>query len=58
MHEIPIPKGTTVFIGVLGSNVNRALWGVDALEWKPERWFTPVMKAVGETPIPGVFPNL
>ncbi|KAH9949926.1 cytochrome P450 monooxygenase [Amylocystis lapponica] len=58
MHEIPIPKDTQVFIGVLGSNCNKALWGEDALEWKPERWLSPLPQAVTDARIPGVYSSL
>ncbi|GBE85970.1 hypothetical protein SCP_0804940 [Sparassis crispa] len=38
MSEVPIPKGTRIFVGVMhGSNLSKMLWGKDALEWKPER---------------------
>ncbi|GBE84055.1 Docosahexaenoic acid omega-hydroxylase CYP4F3 [Sparassis crispa] len=58
MSEIPVPEGTKVFVGVVGSNLNKALWGEDALEWKPERWLSPLPNAVTEARIPGVFSNL
>ncbi|KAH9944845.1 cytochrome P450 monooxygenase [Amylocystis lapponica] len=58
IHEIPIPKDTDLVIGVLGSNLNKAIWGVDALEWKPERWLSPLPSAVTEARIPGVYSNL
>ncbi|KAH9949937.1 cytochrome P450 [Amylocystis lapponica] len=46
MHEIPIPKDT------------QALWGEDALEWKPERWLSPLPQAVTDARIPGVYSSL
>ncbi|CCM00085.1 uncharacterized protein FIBRA_02112 [Fibroporia radiculosa] len=58
MHQILIPKGTKVIIGILGSNINKALWGEDALEWRPERWLAPLPNALTEAPIPGVYSNL
>ncbi|KAI0927616.1 hypothetical protein AcV5_008103 [Taiwanofungus camphoratus] len=58
MHEIFVPKGTQVWIGIQGSNVNGALWGKDALHWKPERWLAPLPKAVNDAHIPGVYANL
>lgn len=53
--ELPIAKGTEIFMGVLGANTNKELWGEDALEWKPERWLRPLPDAVMEAPIPGVY---
>jgi len=58
IHEIPLQKGTEVFLGILGSNTNEALWGDDAYEWKPERWLAPLPKAVSEARIPGVYSSL
>jgi len=58
IHEIPIPKDTDLVIGTIGSNCNRAIWGEDALEWKPERWLSPLPAAVSEAHIPGVYSNL
>ena len=58
IHEVFVPKGTTIFVGVLASNVNKRLWGDDALEWKPERWLSPLPAAVSEAHLPGVYSNL
>ncbi|KAI1794332.1 cytochrome P450 [Ganoderma leucocontextum] len=58
MSEIPIPKDTTVFVGVYTSNTRKALWGEDAYEWKPERWLSRLPDAVLDAKIPGVYSNL
>ncbi|KAH9928315.1 cytochrome P450 monooxygenase [Fomitopsis serialis] len=58
IHEISIPKGTPIIIGVLGCNTDKALWGEDALVWKPERWLSPLPSAVTDAPIPGVYSNM
>lgn len=58
ISEIPLPKDTTVFVGVISSNTNGALWGDDAHEWKPERWLSPLPDAVLDAKIPGVYSNL
>jgi len=58
MYEVPIPQDTELLIGVLGSNCNKALWGEDALEWKPERWLAPLPSAVADAHIPGVYSSL
>ncbi|KZT71825.1 cytochrome P450 [Daedalea quercina L-15889] len=55
IHELHIAKGTEIFMGVLGSNTNKELWGEDALEWKPERWLVPLPDALIDAPIPGVY---
>ena len=55
LHEIPVPKDTTVVVAIYSANRNKAIWGEDALEWKPERWLQPLPDAVREAPIPGVY---
>lgn len=58
IKDVPVPEGTEIVIGVFGSNVNKSLWGEDALEWKPERWLSPLPRAVNDASIPGVYSNL
>ncbi|KAI0718779.1 cytochrome P450 [Cerioporus squamosus] len=58
IHEVPVPKDTTVAVGLLAANTNKAIWGEDALEWKPERWLSPLPDSVTEAKIPGVYSNL
>ncbi|KAM5533780.1 hypothetical protein V8D89_012555 [Ganoderma adspersum] len=58
MHEIFVPKDTSVAIGLLASNRNKAIWGEDAEEWKPERWLSPLPESVGEAHVPGIYSNL
>lgn len=58
MHEILVPKDTSVFVGINASNTNQAIWGPDAYEWKPERWLQPLPDAVLDAKIPGVYANL
>ncbi|EIW54990.1 cytochrome P450 [Trametes versicolor FP-101664 SS1] len=58
MHELHIPKNTSVFVGINASNTNPALWGPDAYEWKPERWLEPLPETVLNARIPGVYANL
>ena len=55
--EVIVPKGTTVIVGFLASNMNKALWGEDAHEWKPERWLHPLPQALLDAQIPGLFAN-
>ncbi|KZT11768.1 cytochrome P450 [Laetiporus sulphureus 93-53] len=58
MSEIPIPKGTEIIVGVLGSNASKALWGEDSLEWKPQRWLSGPPKGVADAGIPGAYSHL
>ncbi|KAI0631028.1 cytochrome P450 [Trametes polyzona] len=58
INHLPIPKGTNVLVGIRACNRNKALWGEDAEEWKPERWLNPLPKAVEDASIPGVYSHL
>ncbi|EKM58872.1 uncharacterized protein PHACADRAFT_88318 [Phanerochaete carnosa HHB-10118-sp] len=56
---IHVPKGTAIMIGIYSSNRNKAIWGNDACEWKPERWLdSKLPESVTDAKIPGVYSNL
>ena len=57
LSELYVPRGTEIFIGTYASNVNKDIWGPDALEWKPERW-AKLPPAVAEARLPGVYSHL
>ncbi|KAJ7475738.1 cytochrome P450 [Mycena latifolia] len=56
--DIPIPAETDFIISILASNRNPAIWGPDCLEWKPERWLSPLPKTIGDAHVPGIYSNL
>ena len=56
--EIPLKKNTMIFIGILGANLSKEVWGEDAEEWKPERWLTSLPGSVADAKMPGVYSNL
>ncbi|CAL1702598.1 unnamed protein product [Somion occarium] len=56
--EVPLPKGTDVMVGLLGSNVNPAVWGEDAEVFNPERFLSPLPDSVTDAHVPGVYSNL
>ena len=58
MTEVFIPKGTKIFVSILGSNRNPNLWGLDAFEWKPERWLNPLPEVLASAKVPGVYSHL
>ncbi|KAJ3795928.1 cytochrome P450 [Lentinula aff. detonsa] len=58
MHEVAIPKNTSVIVSISNANRNSDLWGEDADEWKPERWLSPLPKALVDARIPGVYSHL
>ena len=58
MYEVVAPKGTIVIVHYQASNVEKEMWGEDALEWKPERWLSPLPASLEEARIPGVYAHL
>ena len=58
IKELTIPKGTQFIIAIRALNRDKSLWGKDADEWKPERWFFPVPDRVKDARIPGIFSHL
>lgn len=58
IHEILVPKDTTIGVGILSANRSKAIWGEDAMEWKPERWLSPLPESVSKAKIPGIYSNL
>ena len=58
IHEIVMPRGTFVRAHLQASNSNKALWGEDADEWKPERWLAPLPAVLEDARLPGVYSNL
>ncbi|KAI0828299.1 cytochrome P450 [Trametes gibbosa] len=54
LHGIRIGRGNRVIISVLALNRSSAIWGEDALEFRPERWDNP---PEGASNIPGVWGN-
>jgi cytochrome P450 len=58
MHEVVVPKDTKVLVSIINCNRDPALWGPDSIEWKPDRWLSPLPDAVVEAQIPGVYSHL
>ncbi|KAI0657085.1 cytochrome P450 [Cubamyces menziesii] len=58
ISEIMIPKDTILLVGILACNRNKAIWGEDAMEWKPERWLSPLPHTVMEAKVPGIYSHL
>ena len=52
---VPVRKGQTVFLPIVAVNRDKALWGEDALEFRPERW-EKVPEAVSG--IPNIWGNM
>ncbi|KAH9925031.1 cytochrome P450 [Epithele typhae] len=58
VSELFVERGTTVTPLFFATNIDRALWGPDANEWKPERWLRAIPKPVEDARIPGVYAHL
>jgi cytochrome P450 len=58
INEIPVPKGTRIFVNIVGCNVDPTIWGNDSHEWKPERWLQQLPGSVSSARIPGVYSNM
>ncbi|PSR81817.1 hypothetical protein PHLCEN_2v6248 [Hermanssonia centrifuga] len=58
VHQIVVPKDTTIIVGIRGCNHSKAIWGEDVLEWKPERWLSSLPESVSNAKVPGVYANL
>ncbi|KAK7676766.1 hypothetical protein QCA50_020289 [Cerrena zonata] len=58
IQEIIVPAGTTIVIAIRSWNLDKDVWGDNALEFKPERWMNPLPSTVTESRIPGVYSNL
>ncbi|KAG6916982.1 hypothetical protein DXG01_004411, partial [Tephrocybe rancida] len=56
---VTIPVGTTLFVGIAGSNRLESVWGPDAKEWKPTRWMTDAAPASSaQVRLPGVYSGM
>ncbi|KAH9853051.1 cytochrome P450 [Lenzites betulinus] len=52
---VPLQKDTRIVVDILSCNLDPALWGPDASEWRPERWLSgSVPKEVEEAHLPAV----
>lgn len=58
IKEIPIKKGSTINISIIGANRSKAIWGEDSEEWKPGRWLKPLPKSVEQAHLPGVYSQM
>ncbi|KAM5533683.1 hypothetical protein V8D89_012650 [Ganoderma adspersum] len=56
--EVAVPKGTVAVLNLGACNTNKAVWGEDAYEWKPDRFLSPLPPTVEAARVPGVYANL
>ncbi|KAH6901041.1 cytochrome P450 [Coprinopsis sp. MPI-PUGE-AT-0042] len=58
MTSVLVPKGTTLFVGIAGSNRLESIWGPDAKKWKPERWLAGDAPQTGNVKLPGIYSGM
>ncbi|THV07127.1 cytochrome P450 [Dendrothele bispora CBS 962.96] len=58
INEVNIAKGTALTVSIVGVNRSTAVWGPDALEWKPERWFGELPASVKDFKMPGIYSHM
>ncbi|KIJ98225.1 hypothetical protein K443DRAFT_104335 [Laccaria amethystina LaAM-08-1] len=58
IKEILIPKNTNVIMSIIEANRNVEIWGLDCLEWIPERWLSPLSSSVTDAGIPGIYSHM
>ncbi|KAF6761775.1 cytochrome P450 [Ephemerocybe angulata] len=56
--EIFVPKGTKVLVPIMHCNRDPKIWGPDAADWKPKRWFSPLPETVAKARVPGVYSHM
>ncbi|KAA1472320.1 cytochrome P450 [Dentipellis sp. KUC8613] len=57
ISELCIAKNTDIIISIIAVNRDPNIWGLDASEWKPERWLSPLPASLSNAGIPGVYSN-
>ena len=58
LHEILVPKGTLILPSLCDCSIAKDIWGVDASQWRPQRWLEPLPASVIDAKLPAVSPNL
>ncbi|PAV17146.1 cytochrome P450 [Pyrrhoderma noxium] len=58
INEIPVAGGTEISVSLLGANRCKKIWGEDAEEWKPSRWFEPLPESAVKAHLSGVYSQM
>jgi len=57
--SVRVPKDTILFVSIAGANRLESVWGPDAKQWKPERWFSDTLNESLDPSLrlPGIYAN-
>ncbi|EGO03066.1 hypothetical protein SERLA73DRAFT_158707 [Serpula lacrymans var. lacrymans S7.3] len=55
VSEIPCPKGTVIYADIISYNFSKAIFGPNADEFVPERWYTPTQGKLAPSVYAGLF---
>ncbi|KAH7890951.1 cytochrome P450 [Phlebopus sp. FC_14] len=58
IRDVCVPKGTDIVVSILCANTDKAIWGDDAEQWKPERWLVDLPESVVDAKLPGIYSNM
>lgn len=58
LSKILVPKNTVLTVSIVGVNRSTAIWGSDALEWKPQRWLGELPASVKDSCMPGIYSHM
>ncbi|CAE6495283.1 unnamed protein product [Rhizoctonia solani] len=58
ISNLPIKKGTHLYLSLGSVNRDKQTWGEDADQFNPSRWLKPLSSSVTDSKIPGVYSNI
>ena len=58
IDSIFLKKDTYLIISIWNANTNKAIWGEDGEEWKPERWLDRAPNTVANIPLSGIYSSM
>ena len=58
IDSIFLKKDTYLIISIWNANTNKAIWGEDGEEWKPQRWLDRAPNTVADIPLSGIYSSM
>ncbi|KAH7338168.1 cytochrome P450, partial [Rhizoctonia solani] len=56
--DVPMKKGTQIYVALDAANRDKQIWGEDANEFKPSRWLEDLPSSVKESKIPAAYSSI